>query len=127
MNKAPFINGDMEINHNSFTYAVDIFSTMSREDRIRILLILQSRRHAVTELTHIIHGDVTRNRHTQTSAMLSPMRRLGLVKQIRVNKYVYYELTNLGREVICLVVKFHEHKTKQKKLDRDITEIDSDE
>lgn len=79
---------------------VDVFRTVANPDRLRILMVLQSGRFPVSSLSRFIYSDTTSSHSTQISRMLAPMRRLALVKQTRLSKFVFYELTDLGREIL---------------------------
>jgi DNA-binding HxlR family transcriptional regulator len=94
----------------SLSNVVDILSMIARADRLYILFSLRSGRHSVSDLTRIVHGDSDGNHPSQTSAALAPLRRLCLVNHIRDGKHVFYELTDLGRQVIDCVCSIHQYK-----------------
>jgi DNA-binding transcriptional ArsR family regulator len=93
---------------NGFLLISDILKTMSRTDRLRLLLALESGRQAVSELTCMIHGNISQTHRSQTSAALAPMRRLEVVNAVREGQIVFYELTDLGQRVAGFVKKIQQ-------------------
>lgn len=88
---------------------VDILRVVTRVDRLKAMLMMSRGRCTVKDMTREIYGDTTHNHNSQMSMALSPMRQLDLIQRVLQEKRFYYELTELGREVFDMIVRFEKH------------------
>jgi ArsR family transcriptional regulator, arsenate/arsenite/antimonite-responsive transcriptional repressor len=105
----------IRIKHIDIYKGADIYKALSDESRIRILhLILKNQEMCISDLELIL--DFTQ---TKTSRHLTYLKNIGLLKQKKVDQWVYYYLNSSYHEIISKLFSFF---SKDPVLQKDITE-----
>jgi ArsR family transcriptional regulator, arsenate/arsenite/antimonite-responsive transcriptional repressor len=105
----------IRIKHIDIYKGADIYKALSDESRIRILhLILKNQEMCISDLELIL--DFTQ---TKTSRHLTYLKNIGLLKQKKVDQWVYYYINSSYHEIISKLFSFF---SKDPVLQKDITE-----